>query len=626
LLASAATGLIAGCAEPLRHLARLPPTPRRTPGAKPIIDVHCHVFNGSDLAISGYVNGLTTERIGSGALRVPLSYVLDLVEQFYAGASLGTDAEFRLLLMTRPGRPLHDTFYLQKRHGQSLGDFYENVTLNLNWRSPGRPDPGGPLRPTRVEPDTRNDAQEATFRFLGYVLKPRATLALILDEISRREENAPVLLTPALVDMRNWVDGNDTRLGQFRTWLNRQTFVRLAGMVEGLTGVAIRTTTISEQMRVMRLLAERRPDNLLVHPFVPYDPWRGAVDLASGRADEALRNVREAILAHGAVGVKLYPPMGFRASRNEELPNGEFRTEIRDAIGAACPDRPRVGYWLDRALAGLYGWCDRTSVPLMAHTGPSHAGNGYARYRCRADPSFWWDVLRTHKKLRVNLGHFGGIWNWRETSEEPDPDCATELAWPDRAYDLIETPEFHGRVYADMADVPMGFVRGGDGLDAPTRTLVARFKRQFGAATPVKAALMYGSDFPFTVLEGVAVDYRSNFERTLGKMPDGFGFSDTEVEDIMWRNAARFLGLTRDERTGALGRTAERLIEFHSQVIQAEDALTAHPARVEAVALDLIGPFLAPPMPEASRPVNPAHGRSRPRSVPGGRSAEGTAR
>ena len=46
-------------------------------------------------------------------------------------------------------------------------------------------------------------------------------------------------------------------------------------------------------------------DGLLVHPFVPYDPWRGALHLASGRSDEALREATELLM----LPLMLAPPM-----------------------------------------------------------------------------------------------------------------------------------------------------------------------------------------------------------------------------------------------------------------------------------------------------------------------------
>ena len=136
------------------------------------------------------------------------------------------------------------------------------------------------------------------------------------------------------------------------------------------------------------------------------------------------------------------------------------------------------------------------------------------------------------------------------------------------------------------------------------------------AAGGTTLALVYSSDFPFTVLESSSVDYRDHFEAALQDR-DGFGLGGEEVEDVMWRNACRFLGLTSDG-PGRLGPTARRLVEFHRQVLYAEGIAPDTRREAEAVARALLQPFLVQPAaPASGRPLPAAPGRRGPR-VAGG--------
>lgn len=90
-----------------------------------------------------------------------------------------------------------------------------------------------------------------------------------------------------------------------------------------------------------------------MHSFVGFDPRRQVQEPGT-----PLALVKRAILEHGFVGVKLYPPMGFQASDNK----GPIET----------------------ALRRLYDWCKDADVPIMAHAENSiGAGCGDGRGQSR---------------------------------------------------------------------------------------------------------------------------------------------------------------------------------------------------------------------------------------------------
>jgi hypothetical protein len=143
-----------------------------------------------------------------------------------------------------------------------------------------------------------------------------------------------VLMTPAIVDFSKWLEDADH-------------------------------LSIGEQVDVMARIA-RRKDGPRVHGFVGFDPLRKALydDRKRKPGDrDPLAIVRNAIevnqISHsrsitgGFIGVKLYPPMGFRAIGNTGLPDGSF-DEPAYLRSADTGLESQIGRKLDVALAQLY--------------------------------------------------------------------------------------------------------------------------------------------------------------------------------------------------------------------------------------------------------------------------------
>ena len=147
--------------------------------------------------------------------------------------------------------------------------------------------------------------------------------------------------------------------------------------------------TIPRQVEIMDLIG--RLNKGTVHPFVAFDPRRYVEE-----GKETLEVVKTAIEVKGAIGVKLYPPMGYSPSGN--VPSNECNLSQQETEK------------INKALFTLYAWCEKNDVPIMAHT----ADSNYNRI-CKTvphqdqkwpDPKYWNAVLDKHPKLRLNLGHF----------------------------------------------------------------------------------------------------------------------------------------------------------------------------------------------------------------------------
>jgi hypothetical protein len=127
------------------------------------------------------------------------------------------------------------------------------------------------------------------------------------------------------------------------------------------------------------------------------------------RTDERRNSIdllRRRVESGRAIGVKLYPPMGFKP------------------IGNSAD--------VDRRLHALYTWCCEQDVPIVAHCSPANAVRGAKK---DAFPTGWTDVLKEHDNLRLDLAHVGGI---------------AKKGWVHEAIGMIDA--FYPRVFADVSN------------------------------------------------------------------------------------------------------------------------------------------------------------------------------
>jgi len=158
--------------------------------------------------------------------------------------------------------------------------------------------------------------------------------------------------------------------------------------------------------------------------------------------EDPLSQIARAVQAGEVVGVKLYPPMGFQATGNADFPAKSFPRLLREKYGE------KSGMVLDRELQRLFVFCRDNDVPIMAHCGDSnYPTDGYGQ---RAAPSPWLSLLDTgFGRLRLNLGHFGGIWSFGNESAKDAP--AADL-WPQLIVRALCDPDrLYPNLYTDVA-------------------------------------------------------------------------------------------------------------------------------------------------------------------------------
>lgn len=605
----AGAGLAAAACDALPAATRTVDEPGfapRSPGEEPLrwIDVHCHVFNAADLPVLEFIVATRLKGVLGKVLLVP---ILAFVAAALKGGTpyperelreLGESmpADYAALITATPGRffaarpeALRDRFSAMALmpDGEPLPtdpddildgllrvkeaavapvalpaplpgsrEFSAPLTTRLRRLESVAPRGAAPPVPEAVEflhdalteagvravgatPQTpptvaelsafnakvKAEPEESVVkRYLRWGLsyaKPRAEQIAMLKQLYGQDR---VFLTPALVDYDQWLSARDV-------------------------------APKAAQLGVMHVLGRKeimlgRP----LHVFAPFDPWRAVTDHLAGR--DPLEVVKVAV-RHGAVGVKLYPPMGFAAHGNALLFDSPLSTLPKPAglfyaVGSQKPPggtAAGVGAWLDWAMDSLLDWCVREQVAVMAHCAPTNTSRD--AYKPLAGPAQWERALRrspARRTLRLNLGHFGGIWDFAAVDALPadasaaerrqaSEDQETARAWATACVELMR--EFPN-VYADIGYFAQAMARGEAGTKAQEET--NRFLAPLMALHQglLRRRLMYGSDWSMMGREANAATYPRDAIRCLAPL-----FPGQAEDDLRWRNAARFLGLER---------------------------------------------------------------------------------
>jgi hypothetical protein len=96
---------------------------------------------------------------------------------------------------------------------------------------------------------------------------------------------------------------------------------------------------LADQIEVMRLISQLKQGSFATHYFVPFDPFR--------KGPRALDLMKDAIRNKGAIGVKIYPPMGFKPSDSDQSSG--------------------MAHHLNDRMKALLDFCLKEDVPILAH-------------------------------------------------------------------------------------------------------------------------------------------------------------------------------------------------------------------------------------------------------------------
>jgi predicted TIM-barrel fold metal-dependent hydrolase len=512
LRGGAALAALAACGggSPPRLAGPFRPAVRCSPGRCATVDVHCHVFNASDLPVAAFVSSVAP---------VPEKLIRRLTELFQekldrqaplAGDELdGLAGAFGRGVIR--GRPR-----LVARTVSGL--------LGLPALENGKAE------------SYRQQLQRLVI-LLDYILQPRAEIAAGMIETYPTVD----LFTPCLVDFDGWADGRtaSSLAGQIRVQerLSKLSVRGLLGRADARMHSFVPFNPLREVRAKIRATDDYRPygDDRRFVAGSRYDPAAAPLPAPSGawaertcsapEAGGGCELVRHAVETAGFLGVKLYPPVGFLP-----IDNAVFH-----------PDAA-LGLDLDRALRAFYAYAEAEQVPITTHGAKS---NGYRLgYGDLAAPKGWGKVLREFPALRLNLGHFGHL-----AGVDAERGILACEAWMRQAGVLMQC---YPNVYADMSysEVAIEADYADDYLDA-----IEKLFEHFPAA---RKRIMYGSDWWLNRLspnDRLHVDaYHQVFE-------DRFG-ADVR-QDVMGNNALRFLGLVDDRGQSVDSPSRRRLRGFY---------------------------------------------------------------
>ena len=354
----------------------------------------------------------------------------------------------------------------------------------------------------------------------------RVSHALALRQLYRKKVK---LHTPALVDYSHWLKDHPG-------------------------------SSFEDQVELMEQLAIYfwRTEQALFHGYMAFDPLRDFL-----KPGTSLQLAQTAVGQKGFVGVKLYPPMGFKCLGNAGDPEVILPRHI-----LAKHSHAEVTKALDERLEDLYRWCLRDGVPILAHAHNSWgAGPCYGR---RADPANWRLVRDKFPGIKVCLGHLGGFYEaMARKASSPQIDIETpriELEQLPKTWEWhFGTLIKHGAArnfFADVSDYTQVIE------DKGAANLHAAFVQWLRTFEELPNRLIYGTDW-------ILLDREPNKENHLVAVYDFLdrafaeaGYRDAQerkeiLRNIFQRNAVRFLGIDPSNRAKNPG--AQRLIEFYKR-------------------------------------------------------------
>ena len=170
----------------------------------------------------------------------------------------------------------------------------------------------------------------------------------------------------------------------------------------------------------------------------------------------------------------------------------------------------------------------------------THCGNSIGSrpgYALRSAPENWKPVLNRYRMLRLNLGHFGGIWDFfsdsacRQSSDTP---------WPKTIGEMVDA---YDNLYTDVSDFS-GVLDRWDSERCATREIFANLKELIARHPKLRSRIMYGSDWVLLDREPRNEDY---YQAMKQRFSDLLGANS--LDGFLGQTAATYLGLRKNQAT-----------------------------------------------------------------------------
>lgn len=507
------------------------------------IDAHCHVFNGTDLQVKEFLSRVAVGQGGMlGSAARAIGELLEQLAWNFAPSGeeeLAKLGEVAMALQTCTSKEFALRVGSLRQDGYTRGREQLQAALERSMTLRALRDKRS-LGPLSVAPDSDDASRLAALNIIESLPTSVEAYKAQSKQKSLTVQSFRSLSVQGLIDfvLQNfqyrYVSVHDYLAAYNRPGV-RVVDLMLPSMVDydfWLSKGQATFTSLESQVQVMRQLAILTGGR--VHGFVPFDPLRQvAYDLKHTGAD-SLSLVKRAVMEDGAVGVKLYPPMGFAALGNVSRDGTGFWKQDWLPVWTGTPD---LGKRLDDAMRALFTWCQSEQVPLMAHTSES---NGPSKaFQKLTGPEYWELALKEFPRLRISFGHFGGsspvedgLARARAFSQlmAADPSVAGSVAFADAGY-FVEVLSKEPQLLQQVRQLYEETSGKGDAA------LVNRF--------------MYGTDWEMTLTEGAVDGYLGDFETLFAELEAQPRFKSRGLANLSNRffgtNAASWAGLMRGE-------------------------------------------------------------------------------
>lgn len=516
--------------------------------AKLTIDTHCHIFNGSDLQVKEFFDRVVSHEKGlSGDVVGVFGDILQDLEW-----SSAPDGNEELVVLRQLGKCSNGGIIV------AVDDLRKSKYRNANKAiRHTKAFSKGSHQPSSSQTTTDPKA-ERNRRILSEV--DRRLHPQYEDYVRTREEKkkatglqknlAPNTTTPTenrtLTGMLDYFVQNyqyryvsvQEYLQTFHPTSGRIIDLMLAHMVDydwWLSKGKPSKTHLPKQVDVMEQISVLTRGR--VHGFVPFDPLREVAFLAHKHpmTYSSLDLVQKAVVNHGCIGVKLYPPMGFAPYGNSTITTPHFwkcnwLPEWMDEPIKYPADNTTlgIGQRLDDALGALYDWCCKCDVPVMAHSNKTNGPD--TGFQDLAGSYYWQMALKKWPKLRICFGHLG---DFSDLTKVDNLDA-------DKLIALMNASQ--SRAYADA-----GYYS--EVLDQ-TQELASRIRSYYGSsATVLPHRFMYGTDWSLLMNQGDVSAYLDDFIEVFQGLDEQFHATDgMEVSRRFFGyNAVEWIGLRKGE-------------------------------------------------------------------------------
>lgn len=515
------------------------------------VDAHCHVFNASDLPTVRFLRQVvfkrypkqTLMRLGvrdPDALDVMIEFMVKLLG---AGAAPSADQEIAVLEGQEPPKPSATTAQAARASAtEDMAQFLRMVDARRRARGPDI---------ARAPTEQLERKQVGDTAFLSFFLDDPVQQRVLAD-------GQPLTLPEARAASRRAFK----RSGGIATYLNWFSLFRMYrhALADELIADAERQefqmkvmtpllvdfdewlyedvkSSMPKQVRVMELVARRAALGSKKVPvvlnFAGFDPLREVAFRAGTEGSfSSLEIVRKALAESGFAGVKLYPPMGFRASGNR----GPYPRRTLTKLGFDPSQR------LDETLDDLYRLCTELDAPIMAH-GAASNGAG-EQYDTRADPAYWIPVFEKYPELRVCLAHFGEFDKKSHGQRRPLPDSSWEWVLGRYIKAHPKRPVF----------VDISYMSEALSSEIERTNLANNLKAWVQRFDPKLRHIIYGSDW---IMVGKERGYENYLSAVASFLEDNCDFDEGARERILYSNALRFLPIQR------LSKGRQRLVSWY---------------------------------------------------------------